>query len=177
MEFRPKLAKSPAVSCPSYCFPSFSPTFSPCFVPNEQVLAGCWSFILLSSPLVKEHPGRLKHGPELERAPKGRTGFEKRDKIWFNGVFRMKYLLVLDISMVENCLLSFTIGQSWRPLPQKCPIGWLGLPATGTTLNFKEPEMVKKHLLCQAITADALRHVFMCGFHSASAPFLPFSLQ
>lgn len=86
----------------------------------------------------------------------------------------MKYLLVLDISMVENWLLSFTIGQSWRLLPQKCLVGWLGIPATGTTLNFKKPEMVKKHLLCQAITADALRHVFACGFHSASAPFLPF---
>lgn len=47
----------------------------------------------------------MKHDPELEQVPKGRIGFEKRDKICFNGVFRIKYLLVLDISMVENCCL------------------------------------------------------------------------
>lgn len=171
-EFRAEPAKPPAMCCPSYSFlPSL--TFSPCFVPSEQVLACCWSFTPVSSLLFMEHPGRLKHYPELEQVPKGRVVFEKREKIRFNGVFRMKYLLVLDISMVESCLLSFTIGQSWGLLPQKCPGDWLGLPATGTTLNFKEPEMVKEHLLCQPINADALCRIFMCGFHSASAPFLP----
>lgn len=54
-------------------------------------------------------------------------------------------------------------------------------PATGTapepememSQDFKEPEMVKEPLLCQPITADALRYIFMCGSHSASAHFLP----
>lgn len=160
MEFRLELAKSSAMSCLSYCFPSFShiqPILS--IVSRFWEAAGPSPF---SAAFQSECLGRLKHDPELEQVPKGRIRFEKRDKICFNGVFRMKYLLVLDISMVENCLLSFTSGQSWILLPQKCPVDWLGLPATDTTLNFKEPEMVKEHLLCQPITANAFTSYFLC---------------
>lgn len=39
----------------------------------------------------------------------------------------------------------------------------------------EEPEMVKEHLLCQSLTADASRRILMRGSRSTSAPFLPHS--
>lgn len=115
----------------------------------------------------------LKHDSELQWVPKVRIVFEKRDKIRSNGVFRMKYLLVLDISMVESCLLSFMAGKAGGCCHRNAQVVGCGFPAAGAALDFKEPEMVKEQLLCQPITANALCCIFMCGYHSASAHFLP----
>lgn len=104
------------------------PTFSPCFSLAKRFWHDAHPSRLSAAFLSRSGQEGLKHDLELEQVPKVRIVFEKRDKICSDGVFRMKYLLVFDISTVESCLLSFRTGQSWRLLSQKCPSGWLGLP-------------------------------------------------
>lgn len=120
------MAEPPAMSCP-YCFPSSS-HIQPIFFLMSRFGQAAGPSPLSAAFLSRSVQEGQEQYPELERVPKVRIGFEKRDKICSNGIFRIKCLLVFDISVVESHLLSFTTGQRWGLPPQKCPSDGQGLP-------------------------------------------------
>ena len=89
-----ELAEPPTTPTPSHCFPPFSFIYPP-FLPCEQESACHWALTPPGSLLIGESPRRAEARPWRPPAPvwipKVRIVFERKDKICFNGILRMKH--------------------------------------------------------------------------------------